>query len=88
MFSDADRALLQNALDKNDGHSLRLVLDWQSAQAAKIAGQIAGLSSALTALAAGKPVDLDAVTAAAKAGAQAALDEKIAGADVSLNVTP
>lgn len=72
--------------------SYSVMANWRAAQlqggVAQLAGQVAGLSKAVAQLAAGQDVDLAAITAAAKAGAQAALDEKIAGADVTLNVTP
>lgn len=52
------------------------------------AAQIGALSAALTAISNDSDLSADEITAAAKAGAQAALDEKIASADVNLNVTP
>ncbi|NUO59011.1 MAG: N-acetylmuramoyl-L-alanine amidase [Hamadaea sp.] len=85
---DAVKVDVSDDLTKADGATLRNDLAWQNRQAAALAGQVAGLSTALTSLAAGQGVDLDAVAAAAKAGAQAALDEKIAGAVTQLNVTP
>ena len=65
-----------------------LVAAGNGSQTAALAGQLAGLTKALQQTQGGGTVDLDAVTAAAKAGAQSALDERIAGADVTLNVAP
>lgn len=79
---------LGDVLRKADGGTIRADLKWQNEQAAKLSGQVLGLSSALASLAAGQGIDLSAVEAAAKAGAQAALDDKISGADVTLAVNP
>lgn len=65
--------------------SYMVMASWRTAS---LSGQIAGLSKALEQLAAGQGVDIDAVTAAAKAGAEAALEERITGADVTLTVDP
>jgi hypothetical protein len=65
-----------------------LVAAGNASQTAALAGQIAGLTAALKQVQGGGSVDLAAITDAAKAGAQSALDDKIASADVSLNVAP
>jgi hypothetical protein len=58
------------------------------ALAQQAVARVAALEGALKAISANPGLDPAAITAAAKAGAEAALDEKITGADVTLNVTP
>jgi hypothetical protein len=80
---------------KPDGASLTrsnlVMANWRGGQlqgaVATLAGQVAGLAKALEQISGGQ-VDIAEVQAAAKAGAQAALDERISDADVTLNVTP
>ena len=56
-------------------------------QAVAQIGALTGMVQAL-AKAQGQALTADQITAAAQAGAKAALDERIAGAQVNLNVTP
>lgn len=79
MFNETDRGRLEYAANV------------AGPRTASILAELAALRSIVAALAAAMPgqvLTADEVAAAAKAGAQAALDERITGADVTLEVTP
>jgi hypothetical protein len=103
MFTDADRALLKavraalpaaNALTRNagDGTAPRVLDSGDGYVLAEIArgtrADVGALRAVVAELAKGQPLTTEQITEAAKVGAAAALDEKIAGADVTLEVTP
>jgi hypothetical protein len=59
-----------------------------NARASQLVARVAALEAVVKTIQANPNVTADQIAAAAKAGAEAALAEKIADADVTLNVTP